>query len=284
MRGSDRLMQGAWAATMAAALMSIDAPAHGADAKAQCISAYEQGQKLKQESKLFDARRQLLICTREVCPELLRTDCEQWLKEVDQTMPSVVIAAKDPKGTDITEVRVVIDGKEAAERLDGKAIQLDPGDHVLVFEHAGEKAEERKVLIREGEKHRVIHITFGAQSKGGGEPPADHGRPIPALTWVFGGLGVVALGSFAYFGLKGKSEADSYQQCKPYCSQSDIDATHTKLIVADVSLGVGVVSIAVATYLLVARPGARSSGRPSGLQLDILPTPGGAFAGVGRSF
>jgi hypothetical protein len=270
--------------TAAAVLLGLGAPAHGADAKAQCISAYEQGQKLKQESKLSEARKQLLVCTREVCPDLLRGDCEQWLKEVDQTMPSVVIAAKDPKGADISDVRVVIDGKEATERLDGKAIPLDPGDHAFTFEHEGDKSVDRKVLIREGEKHRVISVTFGAASKGVDESPAEASRPIPALTWVFGGLGLVALGSFAYFGLKGKSEADGYQDCKPYCSESAVNSTRTKLIVADVSLGVGVVSLAVATYLLIARPGASASGTSAGLRFDVMPTTGGAYAGVGRSF
>lgn len=281
---SDRLVRRVAGAAAAGVLLASAPHASGADAKAQCISAYEQGQKLKQEAQLSDARKQLLVCTREVCPDMLRHDCEQWLKEVDQRMPSVVLAAKDGKGADVTDVRVVIDGKEASERLDGKAIQIDPGDHVFVFEHAGQKAVERKVLIREGEKHRVVSVTFGASSKDPGEDhPVEPSRPIPALTWVFGGLGLVALGSFAYFGATGKSEADEYQSCKPYCNESDVNATKTKLIVADVSLGVGIVSLGVATYLLVTRPKAQPASS-AGMRFGVAPTPGGVFAGVSSAF
>lgn len=265
------------------ALAAGDAKAESkqqSESKAQCISAYERGQKLKQESKLSRAREQLILCMREGCPALLRSDCEQWFKEVEEAMPSVVIDAKS-KGADVTDVKVRLDGALVAERLDGTAIQVDPGNHVFVFEAGQGPRVEQRVLIRVGEKNRPIHVTFAAEDKVVQKPPAS--RPIPVLTWVFGGLGVAALGSFAYFGLTGKSEADDYQSCKPYCDQGEVDRTHNKLIAADVSLGVGVVSLGVATYLLLTRP-EQEAGPSARIRLHAVPMLGGGMAGVSSSF
>jgi hypothetical protein len=69
---------------------------------------------------------------------------------------------------------------------------------------------------------------------------------------VFGGLGVVALGVFGYFGLRGMADADHLRStCVPACQSSDVADVRTKLVVADVALGVGVVSLAVATWFAV---------------------------------
>ena len=85
MRMPNRTLQCGAAVIAFGMVLLPGASARGADAKAQCISAYEQGQQLKQESKLSQARKQLLVCARDVCPDMLRNDCEQWLKEVEQT-------------------------------------------------------------------------------------------------------------------------------------------------------------------------------------------------------
>ena len=86
----------------------------------------------------------------------------------------------------------------------------------------------------------------------GGET-AKEGSIVPAL--VVGGIGVLALGSFAIFGLGGKSDVNNLENtCKPHCAESDVDKARTKLIIADISLGVGIVALGVATYLILTRP------------------------------
>lgn len=287
MRKSSQTVPRAAALLVVGIAMLPGQQARAADAKAQCIAAYEQGQKLKQESKLSEARKQLLVCIRDVCPDALSHECEQWLKEVDGAMPSVVFAAKGPKGTDVTDVRVTVDGKVVTEKLDGKAIPMDPGDHTFKFEYGDAPPIEQSVLVREGEKLRAINVNFGGggSDPGPGTPKPEPGavHSTPAMAYVLGGLGIVALGSFTYFGLTGKSKADDLQSCKPYCDKSEVDATRTKLIVADVSLGVGLVSLGIATYLFLSKPDAAPT-TSTGLQLNIGPTAGGAFAGVSSHF
>ena len=66
------------------------------------------------------------------------------------------------------------------------------------------------------------------------------------------------------------------------CAESDVSATRTKLIVADVSLGVGVVAIGVATGLLIAH--LRAAPSKAALRLDAFPVAGGGVAALGGRF
>ena len=73
-------------------------------------------------------------------------------------MPTVVLAARLPNGADEVDVRVLVDGKPLAQRLDGRAVELEPGDHLLSFQPgvAGAAPVEMRVVVREGEKGRLI--------------------------------------------------------------------------------------------------------------------------------
>jgi len=107
------------------------------------------------------------------------------------------------------------------------------------------------------------------------------------------GLGVVALGSFAFFGLSGKGEVADLQGCKGHCAQDDVDKARTKLVIADISLGVGIVALGVATYMFVTRPKvegdvkaahAHAHASPGKLGFDLGAVSGGAVGSVGGRF
>jgi hypothetical protein len=228
-----------------------------ADDREQCASAADQAQQLRDEGKYRRAREQLIICARDVCPAPIKRDCLEWLSQVESTAPTVVFGAKD--GTkDLSDVKVFVDGAAVTDRLDGKPVQMDLGKHVVKFEYQGQTKEE-EVIIGAGQKNRNVTVTFGGAAAAGGAAPAgpattdNRGSIAPAL--VIGGVGVLALGSFALFGLGGKSDvSDLEKTCKPHCAESDVDKARTKLLIADISLGVGIVALGVATYLIVTRP------------------------------
>jgi hypothetical protein len=67
--------------------------------------------------------------------------------------------------------------------------------------------------------------------------------------YVLGGVGVVALGSFAAFALSGKSAESAMDGCKPACTQAQADKMRLRYLLADVSLGVGVAALGVGGYL-----------------------------------
>ena len=260
-----------------------------ADDREQCANAAEQAQSLRDEGKYRRAREQMLLCAREVCPGPIKSDCGNWLDQIERDAPTVVFGAKDA-GKDIFDVKVSMDGVVVTERLDGKPQLVDAGEHTFTFEHGGVVKEER-VLVRSGEKGRAITVTFGDQAPPLTSPPpvspTEEGSLVPAL--VVGGIGIVALGSFALFGIQGKNDVDDLQKCKPRCEESDVDRARTKLIIADISLGVGIVALAVSAYMIITRPkvsdhvSVSSRSGPS-LKLDFGPTAGGGAAAVGGTF
>lgn len=247
-----------WLAVMAATttMLAVETAAH-ADEREQCNTAADQAQQLRDEGKYRRAREQLLICARDVCPTPIKRDCLEWLTQVENTAPTVVFGAKDGS-KDLSDVKVSVDGTVVTERLDGKPVQMDLGKHTVKFEYQGTSKEE-EVVIGAGQKNRNVTVVFG----GGAVTPPGPVTPPPGETskegslvpaFVVGGIGIVALGSFAIFGLGGKGDVDDLQKCKPNCAEGDVDSARTKLIIADISLGVGIVALGVATYMILTRP------------------------------
>jgi hypothetical protein len=279
--------------------------------KEMCVLASEQAQTLRDEGKLKSARAQLVTCSSSSCPGVVRRDCEKWLTEVDAAQPTVVVGARDPRGNDVPGTHVSLDGVPFADRLDGRPLPVDPGEHVFHYDAPGVLSLDQRAVIRVGEKNRMLTVVLSptashatvappppaaaspamsppsaatsstdATTPARDEPAPSGGSHVPAGTWVFGGLGVVALGSFAYFGISGKNDVSNLRStCAPNCAQSDVDSAHTKLVVADVSLGVGVVALGVATWILLAN---HSDSPP--VQAAVIPLPGGAAGALGARF
>jgi len=263
-------------AGFALALVAWTAPSH-AEGPDACLSSYESAQRLRLETKLRAAKAALVTCARAECPDVLRRDCSRWLGEVEKSLPSVVVAARRG-ATDVTEVRVVIDGDIVAESLDGSAITLDPGKHAFRFELDGAPAVERSLLIVAGEKDRAIEVSF--------EAPADAKQtaaPSALPVYALGALGVVALGSFAYFGLSSHAKREDLAACKGHCPEDDVDEVRREQLVADVSLGVGLVALGAAAYLHFGRAGGPPK-QEARWHLGIAGTGRGATAALGTRF
>lgn len=264
-------------------------PAHAAGGKQACFDAYPAAQKLRKAGKLREARAQLVTCSQDACPPAVKKDCNQWLGEVTSELPSVVIAATDPSGADTAAVRVIVDGVVVAERLDGKAIELDPGEHALRFEHAG-KVVEQTMVIRQSEKNRTVTATFvppkpapAASTSGPSEPApsSEAPRPTPTAVYVLGGVGIasLALGTYFYFAQKSLHD-DLAGRCAPACSPDDVSPLKTKQTIAGVSAGVGVAALLAATVLYVSR----GPGEPTSTGFDVIAAPRGAAMSFGGRF
>ncbi|HVJ93837.1 MAG TPA: hypothetical protein VM580_28805 [Labilithrix sp.] len=276
--------------------------AFAADEREQCATSAEHAQQLRDEGQYRRAREQMLICAREVCPGPIKSDCGKWLSDLTNDAPTVVFGARDGRGNDVFDVKVSMDGQVIQERLDGKPVLVDSGEHTFKFENSDGAVRETRVLIRTAEKARPLVATFltsaagrdPVDDKGGTKEGGGGGSLAPGL--IVGGVGVAALGMFAGFGLSGKGEVDNLQKCKPNCPEDKVDSARTQLIVADISLAVGVVALGVATYLLVTRssgaakvharaPSPRKPARERWLRIDGGPVAGGGgYAGLGGSF
>jgi hypothetical protein len=272
------------------ALLTCSLPARAdgttSDVKQACVASSTDGQALRDSGKLTEAREKLVACARDECPVIVRKYCAEWLAQVEDRIPSVVFRAQTADGGDVTDATVTVDGG-AAHAVDGTATRLDPGEHSVRFEHRGDPAVEMHVVVAETEKGRIVSARFAAKavapepSPESSAPPASGGGGVSPVAIALAGVGVLGLGSFAYFGLTASSDLNNLRQtCAPTCASSDLDAVKQKALFADISLGVGVAALGAAAVVFFT-----SRSEPSAAALlDVRPTPGGAVARVGGRF
>jgi hypothetical protein len=243
-------------ALLAASTVAWDRPVFAVD-KVACVDAAESGQRLRKEGQLVSARNRLLVCASPDCPEVVSQDCTGWLGEVQRSLASVTVKAHNSKGEALSNVTVSLDGAELPERAPTATIEVDPGDHVFRCERAGFEPGEQRARLAEGERDREIdcRLTSLAPSAGSGTrsqalfevpgPPSSNPGQIPWTVWPLAGVGVVGLGSFAFFGLTGQADEDALRasHCAPYCDLEKVDSIRTKFLIADISLAVGIVAL-----------------------------------------
>ena len=249
--------------------------------KAVCIAAHEEGLKLRTSKQPHAAHEKFVQCANDGCPVVVRKECAELVAATDKDAPTVALEARDDQGNDTSSVTVSLDGASIATKLTGVAIDVEPGEHVFKFERDDGKSIEQKVLVVEGEKNRKIAADFSTllPKKEGVAPPPPPPPPgtkksISPVVWVAGGVGVLALGSFSIFAIKGKGdEHDLAGTCSPHCDDSQVSPVHRDYLIADISLGVAAVSAAIAVYFLVAQPqvGITPAARPWMPKIRIKP-------------
>lgn len=244
----------------AAALFAAPRPAT-ADPQA-CIAANERGNDLRWKSRLLDAKAELLACSAEACPEVVREECAQLVRRVDADIPTLRFAVTDARGRAVTQVTITIDGAPLAGDPSSGARAFDPGTYHLRVESPGLVPRDLDVVVRAGEKNRLVGVSLDAATPAPAStpPPRDAAiRPIPPAVWVLGGVSLVGLGAFTVFALRGKDT----EACAPGCSQDQVDSLRRDYLIGDISLGVAAVSLGVATVLFLTRPEAAREIRPS---------------------
>ncbi|WP_438007477.1 hypothetical protein WME89_01340 [Sorangium sp. So ce321] len=293
-------------AALAASALAYHLPAlaHAGDAEA-CFTASEEGQRLRDEGRLREARARFISCGSAACPALVRSDCAGWLSDVAARLPTLILSAEDEQGQDVADVQVTADGAPLAARLDGKAVEVDPGEHVLRFERAGSAPVALRLVVREGEKLRRVSTRLvrsagpgrgagapggGAGAPGGGAltPHEDQATSPPAsallLPIALGGVAAAGGVAYAALGLSARADADRLRTtCAPRCAEADVDAVRTKIVGANIAFGVGVAALggAVAALLLGrADPAAPAAAAA----VHVVPLPGGAAAALGARF
>src|SRR5204863_1856230 len=148
------------------------------------------------------------------CPAFVQSDCAQWLTEVQRELPTIVVVAKDKSGEDTVAVSVFLDDQALLTQLDGKAVAIDPGVHKLRFELEGAEPIAQQIVIRQGQKDRVVPVSFAPAgsdlpqaSPYGAAAPKDQssaaGKPGPLRIYAYaaGGVGAAGLIAFTVFGL-----------------------------------------------------------------------------------
>jgi hypothetical protein len=258
-----------------------------ARATSQCVAAATNAQDLRAANKLRDARAALLVCSRATCNNVVRADCEKWLKEVDEQLPSLIVRTLDSRGREVNGAKVFID--DAAVELDGTPIILDPGQHVVRAKSNSGAVAEQKTLVVLGEKSRVLELRFEDETRRSSEPSpkekpkdpnddiqpstsSDGNAPSNALPFALVGVGVVALGVFGYFEIKGQSGYSGLEEgCaqKHSCTSDQVDSVKSQFLAAGVAMAVaGVALVAAALVFFTRDPSPPKTAHTSGLRLQ----------------
>lgn len=280
--------------TLAVLALSLGASlcAHADEAEKQaCVTSYTEGQRARKAGHLIKARAHFVQCAQRTCPGMIADDCGGWLSDLDDSLPSVVFRVRDENGVDRADAAIFVDGVALDAEAAVLAVPMDPGPHHLRFERGGASVE-LDVVVREGEKRRPIEVALVAPtaaptpaplSETTSPPPATSAAPstapppgsanstrpstspsaspdktsseTPVLAYAVLGLGAVAAGTSAVLGVGAKADLDDLRNtCAPHCAQGDVDAVHDRMLVADLTLGVGVVALLVGGYLWLSEP------------------------------
>jgi hypothetical protein len=170
---------------------------------------------------------------------------------VEAVLPTVVVAAVTPDEKDVPSASMTLDGRRV---VDGIAVPVDPGAHRIDVQAEGYEDATLRFVAREGEHARIVRVTLTKHVEASTTPKSE-GYTVRPITWITGGLAVLALGSFAYFGATGSSRAEELRStCAPRCPEYERDAVATRYVVADVSLVAAVVLGGVSVWTLLSNP------------------------------
>jgi hypothetical protein len=258
---------------------------------ADCLAASDASLKSGNQHKLRAERAQLLVCAASTCPADIRKECIGRVDEVNAQIPTVIFQIKDASGADLSAVKVTMDGELLAERVEGTALSIDPGEHTFTFEVAGQPPVVRKLVIQQAQKDRRELIAIGPQptAVSPAPPPTTPAPALPSLppatetsqglgtqkilAIVAGGVGIAGLGVGTAFGLIAMSKKnDAQSACPNQCATSDgvtkwSDAASAGNV-STIAFIVGGVGVAGAAVLWLTAP---SSGGGQGTQVGFGP-------------
>lgn len=285
--------------TLAAALgyVTLASPGTARADAASCTQAHASAQREQKAGRLKAASQQFMACgSDETCPERVRNDCVERYAAVEKLVPTVILSLTDAEGKDVPSAQVYSNDTLLTSELDGRAIALEPGRHAFRFVLPSGEEVTTEVVVREGEKNRVVTAKLDAPAEDAAAattpvsttPPAPmeaRDRGLPAGFWIASGVGVAALASFTTFAVMGRRKHEDLADCSPDCDasrQDDYDSLKRNYLIADISLGAAAVSFGVATVLFLTSGGEErpaQTARVARPRVSVVP----ARSGVGGS-
>ena len=199
-----------------------------------------------------------------------------------------MVKATGTDGKPTADVTVTIDGQKLTEHVDG-TIELDPGTHKATFAVAGQPAHEEDLVLKAGEKDRLVEMSFAP-------PPAPEPVVPPPATpasaapdehrsngkrtagFVVGGVGLAALAGGVFFWADSQGKVGGLDACKPSCTESQVDAVKHERLFGDIAFGGGLALAGVATYLILTSSPKAPPPKSASVSVDVGPDPSGFTA------
>lgn len=272
--------------------------AAAAEGSNDCWAVYQAGVDQALAGHLHDASSIFQNCALDSCKSPVRQLCESKLFRLELDAPSVVPLLDDAGGSPLIDATLTMDGALLATRLDGRAIAVDPGVHVFVFERGGEVISTQTLVIAQGQRNRELRASV---PKPAPEPPPEPeiaAAPLPARApvtlmpheapengpsaapYLLGGAALLGAGAYALLSTWGRGDNAKLSQCKPNCSAGAVSHIRALYIAADVSLGIAAAAAiaSVTTFILSGSGSHRESNSHASYALSIQPERSGALA------
>jgi hypothetical protein len=196
---------------------------------------------------------------------------------------TVGFAVRNEGGDDIAHARVLMDGQILVGALDGWAVTIPPGEHLFEFAGAGYVAQEHMIVVHAGTNALLLTVTLKPVEIAEETSPVvalkprapeDLFKPYSApetpsdpwmVTYVAAGTSIVSLGIGTALGVSASNQIGTLRTtCAPNCTSDQVNSVSTEMTAADVALGIGLVSGAVAVVWAVTHPrGPSQENKPS---------------------
>jgi hypothetical protein len=255
----------------------------------ECLGNHTEGQQLRRDGKLIESRDSFRQCSANVCPSEIIRDCLGWMEEVDKQIPSVSFAVT-ADGVSRADAQVFIDDVQVLDQLSGRAIPVNPGLHRVRVVLPPFAPFEEQAVFTEGDKFRMVDVKFTSPrpapdplttTPGAPTRAVEPVRPVPVATYVFGGIGIAAALSGGAWGISNAAlRSDMENECAPNCSDRSIDVLKQRALLADISWGVSIVSLATAATIYFLRP---EETRELPVAVDVRLLPAGALGTISVS-
>lgn len=291
-----------WLLAAASIAAFVSSTASADDRKKVCTDAYAQAQTLRDANKLLEAREQLRTCSQPTCTAFIVKDCTGWLVEIEGRLPRIVLSGKDVRGQPLTDVAVSMDGTPIAPKLDGRSIEVNPGQHTFTFVASDGTKVDQPFTVLEGQKAQVVaasiptaaSVAVAKAEQQKSEPSPASSLPAAANFWTtqrsvgvaVGGVGVAAIAVGSVFGLLASSKWNSSKSECPAAGCTDHAAAltdHNSAVsmatVSTIAFAVGGVGIATAAVLLLAG-GKHSTETSTRAAVVVAPTVWGVGGGL----
>jgi hypothetical protein len=233
--------------------------------KAACLDAVSKGQSLRDVHRMVLARDQFRVCARPECPGVVRADCATWAGEIEKSLPTLVLSAKDSAGNDATDVKVTADDLPLVDTLDGAAVAMDSGPHTLRFVRADGSTATQQVLVGEGEKLKAIAVVLAlppavveSTDSSAVHPtmaaPSTPGGKTRLVGIVLGGAGVVTTGVGIGVAFAAKSKDNQAAGEGGAARVADSTSAVHEATGATVVFGVGLAMVAAGAVVWLSAP------------------------------
>jgi hypothetical protein len=172
--GSRALIRHLLAAPIALMLWGTTSVCAGAPPENACGADTSAAERLRSAGDLSGARARLTACLSAGCPSELQ-QCARRLAEIDAQMPTIVVEARDEANDYVTDARVTMDGAPWLERLEGKEIAVNPGEHRLTLDAPGFRRAD--ITFEASEQQKRLRVVVSLISARGSAPASPLASP-----------------------------------------------------------------------------------------------------------